>query len=169
MLNYGASEEIVKISDYNKVAKLYGTEQYELKDDEYIVLCDYDNMAEIRNQVLSEGEHELTIAVKKYKYAKCKNGYIEMAASHINTGIILVPDNCQLTEDMKEENFLVANYNVETEKEKEEIEKIFTDNDNSILLQNLDNKQRYFMEHISWLHILEVKILLRRNRYVWNL
>ena len=142
MLNYGASEEIVKISDYNKVAKLYGTEQYELKDDEYIVLCNYDNMAEIRNQVLREGEHELTIAGKEYKskYAKCKNGYIEMAASHINTGIILVPDNCQLTEDMKEETFLAANYNVETEKEKEEIEKIFTDNDNSILLQNLNNK-----------------------------
>ena len=50
-LDYGAAEAIVKISDYNKIAKLYGTEQYELKDDEYIVLCDYDNMAEIRNQV----------------------------------------------------------------------------------------------------------------------
>ena len=61
-LDYGAAEAIVKISDYNKIAKLYGTEQYELKDDEYIVLCDYDNMAEIRNQVLNEGGHKLTIA-----------------------------------------------------------------------------------------------------------
>ena len=142
-LNYGALEEIVKISDYNKVAKLYGTEQYELKDDEYIVLCNYDNMAEIRNQVLSEGGHKLTIAGREYKskYANCKNGYIEMAASHINTGIILVPDNCPLTEDMKEKTVFVANYNVETEEEKEEIEKNFADNNNSILLQNLDNKE----------------------------
>ena len=141
-LDYGAAEAIVKISDYNKIAKLYGTEQYELKDDEYIVLCDYDNMAEIRNQVLNEGGHKLTIAGKEYKskYANCKNGYIEMAASHINTGIILVPDNCPLTEDMKEKTVFVANYNVETEEEKEEIEKIFADNNNSILLQNLDNK-----------------------------
>ena len=141
-LNYGALEEIVKISDYNKVAKLYGTEQYELKDDEYIVLCNYDNMAEIRNQVLNEGGHKLTIAGREYKskYANCKNGYIEMAASHINTGIILVPDNCPLTEDMKEKTVFVANYNVETEEEKEEIEKNFADNNNSILLQNLDNK-----------------------------
>ena len=113
-----------------------------LKDDEYIVLCDYDNMAEIRNQVLNEGGHKLTIAGKEYKskYANCKNGYIEMAASHINTGIILVPDNCPLTEDMKEKTVFVANYNVETDEEKEEIEKIFADNNNSILLQNLDNK-----------------------------
>ena len=142
LLDYGAAEAIVKISDYNKIAKLYETEQYELKDDEYIVLCDYDNMAEIRNQVLNEGGHKLTIAGREYKskYANCKNGYIEMAASHINTGIILVPDNCPLTEDMKEKTVFVANYNVETDKEKEEIEKIFTDNNNSILLQNLDNK-----------------------------
>ncbi len=141
-LDYGAAEAIVKISDYNKIAKLYETEQYELKDDEYIVLCDYDNMAEIRNQVLNEGGHKLTIAGKEYKskYANCKNGYIEMAASHINTGIILVPDNCPLTEDMKEKTVFVANYNVETDEEKEEIEKIFADNNNSILLQNLDNK-----------------------------
>lgn len=141
-LDYGAAEAIVKISDYNKIAKLYGTEQYELKDDEYIVLCDYDNMAEIRNQVLNEGGHKLTIAGREYKskYANCKNGYIEMAASHINTGIILVPDNCPLTEDMKEKTVFVANYNVETEEEKEEIEKNFADNNNSILLQNLDNK-----------------------------
>ena len=141
-LDYGAAEAIVKISDYNKIAKLYGTEQYELKDDEYIVLCDYDNMAEIRNQVLNEGGHKLTIAGKEYKskYANCKNGYIEMAASHINTGIILVPDNCPLTEDMKEKTVFVANYNVETDEEKEEIEKIFAENNNSILLQNLDNK-----------------------------
>lgn len=141
-LDYGAAEAIVKISDYNKIAKLYGTEQYELKDDEYIVLCDYDNMAEIRNQVLNEGGHKLTIAGKEYKskYANCKNGYIEMAASHINTGIILVPDNCPLTEDMKEKTVFVANYNVETDEEKEKIEKNFADNNNSILLQNLDNK-----------------------------
>ncbi len=142
LVDYGAAEAIVKISDYNKIAKLYGIEQYELKDDEYIVLCDYDNMAEIRNQVLNEGGHKLTIAGREYKskYANCKNGYIEMAASHINTGIILVPDNCPLTEDMKEKTVFVANYNVETEEEKEEIEKNFADNNNSILLQNLDNK-----------------------------
>ena len=142
LVDYGAAEAIVKISDYNKIAKLYGIEQYELKDDEYIVLCDYDNMAEIRNQVLNEGGHKLTIAGKEYKskYANCKNGYIEMAASHINAGIILVPDNCPLTEDMKEKTVFVANYNVETDEEKEEIEKNFADNNNSILLQNLDNK-----------------------------
>ena len=60
-----------------------------------------------------------------------------MSTSHINTGIILVPDDCKLTEDMKEQYLLAANYNSDTKEGKEEIEKIFVD-DNSELLQNLD-------------------------------
>ena len=42
MLRYETSEQFVKVSDYNKIARLYGQEEYELKDNEYIVLCDFD-------------------------------------------------------------------------------------------------------------------------------
>lgn len=139
-IRYDTEEEIVKISDYNKIAKLYGIEQYELKDDEYIMLCDFKSQAEIRNKVLEDGEHYINIAGKEYrsKYNECKEGYIVMSTSHVNTGIILVPDNCPLTDDMKERTLLAANYNVKTDKEKEEIEKIFAE-DNSKLLQSLKN------------------------------
>ena len=37
-LRYNIAEKIVKISDYNKIALIYGIEQYELKDDEYIMI-----------------------------------------------------------------------------------------------------------------------------------
>ena len=37
MLKYDTAETIVKVSDYNKLAKLYGNEQYSLNDDEYIL------------------------------------------------------------------------------------------------------------------------------------
>ena len=43
-LRYETAEMIIKISDYNKIASLYGIEQYELKDNEYIVLCDFDGI-----------------------------------------------------------------------------------------------------------------------------
>ena len=36
MLKYDTAETIVKVSDYNRLAKLYGNEQYSLNDDEYI-------------------------------------------------------------------------------------------------------------------------------------
>ncbi len=48
-----------------------------------------------------------------------------MSTSHTNTGIILVPDDCPLTEEIKEEYFLAANYNTTTDEEKEENEKSF--------------------------------------------
>ena len=126
-LLYETAEEIIKVSDYNKVARLYGNTEYELNDNEYIILCDFDNMKNLRNKAL-KADSTITLAGKEYKskYDECQNGYIYMAGSHINNGIILVPDNCNLTEDMKEETFLAANYNATTEEEKEEIEKICT-------------------------------------------
>ena len=140
MLKYDTAETIVKVSDYNKLAKLYGNEQYSLNDDEYIVLCEFDNMLSIRNGVLEKG-NILEIAGKEYKpkYDECKEGFIEMSTSHTNTGIILVPDSCNLTEDMKEETFLAANYNATSDEEKEEIEKNFIESD-SILIKNLKEK-----------------------------
>ena len=138
-LLYNTAEQIVKISDYNKIAKLYGINQYELNNDEYIVLCDFDSQKELRNEALKDGNNVLNIAGKQYKskYNECKTGYIQMSPNHTNTGIILVPDNCELTESMKKQYLFVANYNADTKEGKEEIEKIFVD-DNSELLQNLD-------------------------------
>ena len=141
-LLYETAEELVKASDYNKVARLYGTTEYELKDNEYVILCDFDNMTELRNKAL-KADSTITIGGKEYKskYDECQEGYLYMAASHINSGIIIVPDSCNLTENMKEETFLAANYNANTEKEKEEIEKIFTDEMNSELYKNLEEKE----------------------------
>ena len=139
-IRYDTAEEIVKISDYNKIAKLYGIEQYELKEDEYIVLCDFKSQAEIRNKVFESGNNPLTIAGKEYKskYNECKNGFIVMSTSHTNVGIILVPDNCPLTDDIKEKHFLAANYNATTQEEKEKINENFSSNDSG-LIQNLAN------------------------------
>lgn len=138
MLQYDTAEQIVKISDYNKIARLYGLEEYTLEENEYIVLCDFDNMKGLRNRVLANG-NSLLIAGKEYKskYTECKEGFILMSTSHVNTGIILVPDSCNLTDDMKEQMVLVANYNVTTEEEKQKMEEIFSSED-SELIQNLN-------------------------------
>ena len=137
---YSTAEMIVKISDYNKIAKLYGIEQYELNDNEYIMLCNFDSQKQIINRVLEDGKNTISIKGKEYqtKYNECKDGFIQMSTSHTNIGIILVPDSCPLTEDMKEQHFLVANYNANTDEEKQEIEKIFTSGDSGFI-QNLAN------------------------------
>ena len=140
-LDYGTAEEIVKISDYNRIARNYGIEEYKLDDDEFIVLCDFDNMKKIRDKVLADENYTIKIAGKEYKskYRECQAGFITMSTSHTNTGIIVVPDSCPLTDEMKEMYLFTANYNVETDEEKEEIEKIFSDTDSSNLIKSLSD------------------------------
>ncbi len=138
-LQYGAAEEIIKISDYNRVAKLYGIEQYELKDNEYIMLCDFKSQKELRDKVLKDGS-TLEIAGKQYKskYNECQSGYVFMSTSHVNTGIILVPDNCNLANEDKEKHVLVGNYNANSQEDKEAIEYIVANNQSGFI-QNLYN------------------------------
>ena len=139
-LAYDTLESIIKVSDYNKIASLYGQEQYSLNDDEYIVLCDFESMVNLRNEALKE-ENTIEINGKEYhaKYKECKSGFIDMSTNHTNTGIILVPDNVELKEEWKEREFLAANYNAETEEQKKELNKDFT-GENEELSNNLDQK-----------------------------
>lgn len=118
-------EEIIKVSDYNKIAKVYGNEEYSLKDDEYIILCDstYNSFKDMRDKAL-QANTVIEIQGKKYipKYNKCQDGFIIMSSTHVNSGIILVPDNCLLNDDMIYANYLVANYNTNTYEGKKEIQ-----------------------------------------------
>ena len=140
-LRYDAPEEIIKVSDYNKIARLYGNQEYSLEDNQFIVLCDFDSMKTLRDQALKENDI-ITLKGKEYKakYDECQEGFIDMSSSHINTGIILVPDSVEFTDSEKERTFLAANYNADTEEEKENIEKAFTDESNSELYKNIIEK-----------------------------
>lgn len=141
MLRFDTEEMMVKISDYNKIAKLYGIDQYELHNDEYVILCDFSSMEEIRNKALTKGNHAITIANREYKskYNECKSGFLAISTSHTNTGIILVPDDCPLIEENKQMSFLAANYNATTEEDKQKIEKLFTSGESGFI-QTLSDK-----------------------------
>ncbi len=156
-LDYDTAEMIVKISDYNKVASVYGIEKYELKDNEYIMLCDFGSQVSLRNRVLKDGS-TLEIAGKKYKskYNECKSGFIMMSTSHTNTGIVLVPDSCNLTDDMKEQQLLIANYNSNTDEQKKEIEKLFTSGESGFI-QNL-NDSGIDIDGLTRISIMEASV-----------
>ena len=109
-LAYDTKELIMKISDYNKVAKLYGIEEYSLKDDEYIIVADFKSMVKIRNIALKSGQTiELFGHTLKPKYDSCQYGFLEMSSNHINEGIILVADSV-IDEDYLIQNYLIGNY-----------------------------------------------------------
>ena len=104
LIPYNVADDIMTISDYNKVAKFYGNEEYTLNEDEYLIVADYDSMIEIRNVALKDNQ-EITVFghTLKPKYNECQYGFVEMASNHMNSGIIIVPD------DIVDDNYIVYN------------------------------------------------------------
>ncbi len=134
MMKLDTPESIIKISDYNKIAKLYGNEQYSLEDDEYIIICNYGGIASIRNFGLKT-KPIISLKGKEYKpkYSECKDGFIQISTSHTNVGIVLVPDSCNLSKDEQQLWFLAANYNAKTDEEKVNIGKVFSEDDSELM------------------------------------
>lgn len=156
MLRYDTPEELIRVSDYNRIARLYGIEEYEVAEDEYIVLCNFDNMENLRNWAL-ENDTEVTLGGKRYhsKYSKCQEGYLTISSSHTNTGVILVPDDSIDTEQVKKyQHYFIANYCAEGKEEKQEIEEIFTDETSSLLLENL-KKNQIDLQGLSKISLIE--------------
>lgn len=127
------SEGIVKISDYNKIAKIFKAKELTLKDNEYIVLCDYDNMKILRDKAL-EKETKININGKEYtpKYKECVKGFLDISSGHMNTGVILVPDEAVEGEEfLRKTNHFTAIYKGNSDEEKQKVE-------NKISALNLD-------------------------------
>lgn len=138
MLIYSSVETFIKVSDYNKVAKIYGNDEISLSDDEYVIVADFENWANIRNEALKLGT-TINILGKEYKpkYQECVNGYLYMSGSHINTGIIVVPDSA-LDDSIREESILFANYNADSDEDKERIENMILDLDKNDYISNIE-------------------------------
>ena len=121
-LQYDTMESIMKISDYNKVARFYGNEEYSLNSNEYMIVADFKSMIEVRNIALKNNEAiNLFGNTLKPKYDSCQDGFVEMSSNHINTGIIIVPDNV-IDEDYLIQNHLIGNYLTSDKNEIIEIE-----------------------------------------------
>lgn len=120
-------EQLMRISDYNKIAKLYGIKQYTLNENEYIMLCDYDNMVELRNEGL-KNKPMLNVNGKHYapKYDTCQDGFVAISNAHTNAGIVLLPDEALEDKDAVVTR-LVANYNADNKEEYDAIDKMLVD------------------------------------------
>ncbi len=119
--------QVMKISDYNKVATLYGNKTYELDDDEFIMLTDYKSFVDMYNMALKNG---VTIEMngKKLKagYNECQYGFVQIAAQHMNNGIILVADNT-VDESQCSSVGMCADYSVSSKADKEAVDKQIND------------------------------------------
>ncbi len=143
LMMYERLEKLVKISDYNKIAKLFNFAEQTLDNDEYLVVINYAEYKVFRSAGL-KANTVLNINGKSYypKYDNYIEGFIAMNATYSNMGFIVVPDDA-LLESQKEYAYLTANYNTESKDEKikkeEELRKLCKENEATTVI-DFDSK-----------------------------
>ena len=150
-------EQVMQISEYNKVARLYNKEEFTLNDDEYMIVANYQNMVGLRNIALKENtEIEILNHKLKPKYKECKDGFVEMNANYSNLGIILVPDNIipniyekdySVKDDYIVYNHILANYKDGKSNILEELEKY--ESKDGYLIPDYDTKEEIYSNSIG--------------------
>ena len=98
-------------SDYNNLAASFNLEKVTLKSNEYVVVGNYQEMLNIKNEALKRNT-KITLNQKSYypKYQKAINGFYEMGSQKSEVGFIVLPDNA-LRDEQKIRNQIIADYN----------------------------------------------------------
>lgn len=137
-LNVDDAELIMRVSDYNHIAKIYGQKTYELSGHQYMIVANFDRMVALRNNGLHI-HTPIHLLGKTYvpKYQECQNGFLVPSSNQSNSGIVLVPDNA-VNESIRAENILIANYKASDKIGKQEIEKQVMDLNEHSYAQNTD-------------------------------
>lgn len=149
---YHAPEEVMTISDYNKVARLYGNTEYTLADNEYMIVADFESSIEMRNVALKTKPSINVFGVTLIpKYDECQDGFVRISNNHINTGIIVVPDYV-VSETYLESEVLLANYKADTDEGKQAVE------DTLIAIENHPNSGNISINASTKLSIYEASV-----------
>lgn len=152
IFTYHAPEEIMKLSDYNKVARLYGNPEYTLNNNEYMIIADFESTMEMRNEALKTNPSINVFGVTLMpKYDECQDGFVRISNSHINTGIIVVPDSI-VDESYLEREILLANYKADSEEGKQAIE------DTLMAIENHPNSGNITMNASTKISIYEASV-----------
>lgn len=134
---FNTPETLVRLSDYNKIAKLYNQPTYTLTSNQFMVISNYKNTITWYNNGLKDGtSFKLNGKTYTAKYKECKDGYLMMMANANNMGIIIVPDDA-VNKDMVSNEILAANYNKNNKEDKQNIEDKIVDIKKSLEKQNI--------------------------------
>lgn len=148
-VEWNTLEEIMRVSDYNKLADLYGKEIVDLEEDEFAVVCNFKLLQTLRNETFAEGKTQqigdFTLSPAR---AECIEGFILMSGSNINSGVIIVPD--KVVDESKNvilSSYMMAgDYSTTNQEKKEEIDrKIVEAIDNSVYTESVIHGTKIFI------------------------
>lgn len=124
--DWTAHENVIKLSDYNRIEKMYGRDELVLGDDQYAMVSDFDLLNTLINpsmeqgNVLTPGDYQLSPAYKEVCYE-----FILMSGMSADMGAVIVPDAVVDSENSGLEcssTLVIADYNAETEEGKADID-----------------------------------------------
>lgn len=124
-VEYEAKVEIMSQSDYNKLAKLFYLEDVYLKDNEYVIVSNYEK--EIYDEVMKRNS-EINIFGNVLKPAsdKCIEGFSSISGNPSNIGFFVVPDKVINTSALNN-IILIGNYATKNEEKIELMENKIND------------------------------------------
>lgn len=127
---WDSPENIVRLSDYNKLEALYGRKNLELGTNEYVVVCDFDMLTDIINEAIKNGNTiPIGDRVLTSGYDAAVEEYVLMSGMTAQLGVIVLPDelfDIYPEKFVEEGSVFVGNYK---ENSDALLTKIFTDAD----------------------------------------
>lgn len=126
-LRYDENIILMKNSDYNRVAKSFGLEKIKLNSNQYVVVGNYKEMINIKNEALKRNA-KVIINDNAYfpKYKKAVNGFYGMGSQGSELGFIVLPDEA-LSGKQISYNRMIADYRGEANKVEEKLNSIMKD------------------------------------------
>lgn len=118
--------EAVSLSDYNKLAALYGLSEYSLEEDEYLIVANAESGVNLYNRGLADNT-EIQVNGKTYrpKYTSCQAGYLMMSYDTYNFGFLVLPDTAGLSGETKVKQYMAANYREDSKAFRQEMDTEF--------------------------------------------
>ena len=123
-LRYDTPVILMKNSDYNNIAESFNLEKVTLKKHEYVVVGNYKEMLNIKNEALKR-KIKITINNQEYtpKYQKAIYGFYEMGSQETEIGFIVLPDET-LNDKQKFRNQMIADYKDDSNTTEEKLNSI---------------------------------------------
>ncbi len=118
--------KIIKLSDYNKAAEIYGLKKQTLAEDEYLVISNYDSTANSYNEHFLKKGHVIRLGGKEYhpRYKECQDGFLDMSSNPSEIGFTVMPDDIPVDENLHpDRSYYIANYDT-NKKSVEEMDRL---------------------------------------------
>ncbi|MBP3871851.1 MAG: FtsX-like permease family protein [Faecalicoccus sp.] len=139
--------EIIRLSDYNSAMNLYQRDPLELDDDEFVVLCTYQNNLPIYEKGLKQDPSAVIFGHalhSKYPYA-LQSG-VEITGAGMNTGMIVVADSV-VDEAYAANDLFIGNYRLDENTDVNDIEAACISQKDAVDQRIWDDNDRGIIDH----------------------